>query len=134
MLRFFAKSLKTELYKTKKIVVNGVYFEIKKINLMDYLNGSKVLLQKFDTHKTAGVKNSPANMSEDNAKKHMIDVLVAGVVDPKLCHKENGTDILVDDLFINIEMTNKLYLEILEFTYGKKKVKQLISAGQGLSK
>ena len=134
MLRFFAKSLKTELYKTKKIVVNGVYFEIKKINLMDYLNGSKVLLQKFDTHKTAGVKNYPANMSEDNAKKHMIDVLVAGVVDPKLCHKENGTDILVDDLFINIEMTNKLYLEILEFTYGKKKVKQLISAGQGLSK
>lgn len=128
--RLFSKDLKTELYKTKKIVVCGVRFEIKKINLLDYLNGSKVLLQQFDTYKTAGVKNTPANLSEDNAKKHLADVLVAGVVNPKLTHKENGNDIPVNDLFMNMDMSNELYMKILEYTYGKKKVRQLISADQ----
>lgn len=128
--RLFGKELKNELYKTKKIIVCGVRFEIKKINLLDYLNGSRVLLQQYDIYKTAGGKNPPANLSEENAKKHLSDVLVAGVVSPKLCHKENGSDIPVNDLFINWEMANALYVKILEYTYGKKKVRQLISANQ----
>lgn len=127
----FGKSLEKELYATKPIKVNGVKFVIRKVNISNYLEGSKVLLQKFDTHKTSKQKESEPQVSQDKIKKHQADVLVAGVVEPKLVFKSSENGILVDDLFMNQEMVNGLYTAILEYTYGKKKVadmaQQLIS-------
>jgi hypothetical protein len=136
MFKFIlGRDLKTELYATKKIKVAGVRFTIKKINLLNYLDGSELLLKKFDIHKTAGAKEAPANnLNEKKAKQHYAEVLVAGVVEPKLVFKAEEEGILVDDLFINWEMVVKLYGEIILYTYGKKKMKQLISAAKGLSK
>lgn len=133
--RFFGKSLKKELYATKKIIVAGVKFEIKKINLMNYLDGSEVLIQKVDTYKTKGEKLAAdiGQISTAKVNKHYCEIFVAGVVEPKLVFKKEDDGILVDDLFINPEMVNQLYLEILEYTYGKKKVRQLLSAQRGLS-
>ena len=128
----FGRDLKTELYETRKIKVRGVRFTIKKVNLLNYLEGSEVLLKKFDTHKTVGVKDAPAKLSEERARKHYAAILVAGVAEPKLVYKKEDDGILVDDLFINWEMVVDLYSKILEFTYGKKKVKQLISAASAL--
>lgn len=131
MLNFFGKSLTDELYATKKIKVAGVRFTIKKVNLLNYLDGSEVLTQQFAEHKTANAAVAP--MSAAKIKKHYSEILVAGVVEPKLVFKKEDDGILVDDLFINQEMVNGLYLEILEFTYGKKKVRQFLSVTKGLS-
>lgn len=130
----FGRDLKTVLTKTQKIRVRGIRFTIKKVNLMSYLDGSKVLTQQYDTHKTKSAKEALANssVSTDRQQEHLKEVLVAGVVNPKLVFKKEDDGICVDDLFIDMEMVNELYLRILELTYGKKKVKQLISAGKSL--
>jgi hypothetical protein len=129
----FGRSLKSELYETKKIRICGVRFTIKKVNLLNYLDGSKVLLQKSDVHKTAASKEATPAMPIEKAQKHCKEVLVAGVAEPKLVFDKGQDGICVDDLFINDDLVNGLYNAILEFTYGKKKVKQLISAGKNLS-
>ncbi len=127
--RFFGRDLKSELYETKKVVICGVRFKIKKVNLLNYLDGSQVLVQKFDLHKTPGAKEVPVP-PESKIRKHYSDILVAGVAEPRLVFKAEDGGILVDDLFINWEMVTELYTQIMTFTYGKKKVKQLISVAK----
>ena len=130
---FGRKKLTDVLNETRKIRVSGITFTIRKVNLLDYLAGSKVLIQAFDTHKTAGAKVAGVQVSDDKIKRHYADILVAGVVDPKLTHKkedENDPAILVDDLFPNWDLVEKLYAEIMAFTYGKKKFRQAISAAK----
>ncbi len=72
----FGKSIKDVIGETKKIKISGVPFTIRKVNVLDYLNGSKVLIQSFDTHKTAGAKalavSSP--FAEDKVKRHYGDI------------------------------------------------------------
>jgi hypothetical protein len=135
MLNFlFGRNLKDELYKTKKIKVCGVRFAIKKVNMLNYLDGSEVLVQKFDIHKTAAAKAAGPTPSVNKYLKHQKQILVAGVAEPKLVFDVKEDGVLVDDIFINEEMASELYLAILEYTYGKKKLQRLISQGQGLSK
>lgn len=132
MLRWlFGRDLRKVLTKTKKIAVKGIRFEIKKVNLLNYLDGSKVMFQHYDIHKTKGAKQElpPTPGSEEKVRAHYKEVLVAGIAYPKLVFKKEDEGILVDDLFIDWEMVSELYMRILEFTYGKKKVKQLISVG-----
>lgn len=134
---FGRKKLKDVLNETRKIRVSGITFTIRKVNLLDYLAGSKVLIQAFDTHKTAGAKIAGVQLSDDKVKRHYADILVAGVVDPKLTHKkenENDPAVLVDDLFPNWGLVEELYAEIMAFTYGKKKFRQAILAAKDLSK
>ena len=135
MLNFiFGRDLKTELYTVRKLRVQGIRFTIQKVNLLNYLDGSEVLLKKFDLHKTAGAKEAPANLSEEKARKHYAQVLVAGVVEPKLVFRKEDEGVFVDDLFVNWEMVVELYTKIIEFTYGKKKVRRLTSVAKDLSK
>lgn len=134
---FGRKKLKDVLNETRKVRVSGITFTIRKVNLLDYLAGSKVLIQAYDTHKTAGAKIAGVQVSDDKIKRHYADILVAGVVDPKLTHKkENESDpaILVDDLFPNWGLVEELYAEIMAFTYGKKKFRQAMLAAKGSSK
>lgn len=129
MLNWFSKSLKDELYATKNVVVCGVRFKIRKVNLLDYLEGSQVLLQQFDIHKTAGQKKAEQTiLPSEKIKRHYKDMLCAGVVEPKLSMNPKDNEIQVDDLFINFEMVTGLYMEILNHTYGKKKLSRLLSA------
>lgn len=129
----FGKDLKTVLSETKKITVDGIRFEIKKVNVLNYLDGSKVLLNTYDIHKTAKAKEAvvPPNVKE--IEKHYKQVLVAGVVSPALSLEEKEGCILVDELFTYPGTVEKLYTQIMVLTYGKKKVKQLISAGKSAS-
>lgn len=125
----FGRDLKKVLTETKKITVKGIRFEIKRVNLLNYLDGSKVLFQHYDTYKTKGAAPElpPTPGSEKKMRDHYKEVLVAGVAHPKLVNNPEDDGIPVDELFIDWDLVQILYLRILEFTYGKKKVAQLIS-------
>ena len=131
----FGKKLEDVLNETKVVKLSGIRFVIRKVNLLDHLAGSKVLLQSFETHKTAGAKVAGLQISDDKVKRHYADILVSGVVEPKLAHDrgEPGA-ILVDDMFPNWELVESLYGEIMKFTYGKKKFRRAILAAKGSSK
>lgn len=48
----FGKSIESHLYATKRVRVQGLKFEIKKLNAVNYLNGTQTLKQTFDTYKS----------------------------------------------------------------------------------
>ena len=77
------------------------------------------MLQMFDTYKKTGVNS--VDVSEKKIKDHYSQVLVAGCHKPKLSLKDDGSGLFVEDLFKDWELVNKLYEEIINFTYGKKK-------------
>lgn len=134
---FGRNKLENVLNQTKKVKIQGIVFTIKAIDMLDYLTGSQVLLQSFDTHKTQGAKAALAPESEKKVRRHYADVLVSGVIEPALTHKKEGLEdkrILVDDMFSNWELVERLYTEIITLTYGKKKVQHAISVAKGLSK
>lgn len=117
---WFKKSLKEALAETKKIKVQGVLFEIKRIDPLDYLDGSQAMLAVYEKYKVG--KDGPVDGLDKKIRSHYKDVLMAGVVKPKLSRKEPaGENILVDEIFSYPNMAEDLYLAILEFTYGKKK-------------
>lgn len=128
MLNWFSKDLNTHLNETKKVKVKGVVFKIKKINTINYMEGAKVLKQSYDTYKI----NKSEDLNPVNDKKvveHFSHVLVSGVVSPKLSYKENDDGVFVDKLFVDWDLVVGLYNEIMEFTYGKKKMKLNTSQG-----
>ncbi|CAB4170059.1 hypothetical protein UFOVP903_50 [uncultured Caudovirales phage] len=134
---FGRKKLEDVLHATKKIRVAGITFTIRKVNLLDYLAGSKVLIQAYDTHKTAGAKIAGLAVPDDKIKRHYADVLIAGIVEPALTYKKENEDdkrVLVDDLFPNWDLVEELYAEIMAFTYGKKKLKRAMSLAKNSSK
>ena len=126
----FGKQLSAVLDETKALRVNSVKFKIRKVNVLDHLAGSKVLLQTYDTYKTGLEPQGTDSVSEKKIREHYAHVLCAGVVEPKLSHKDDGNGIFVEKMFIDWEMCAKLYNEILVFSYGKKKVRLAMSQGR----
>jgi hypothetical protein len=133
MLSFFKwifnKDLNSYLNETKRIKVNGVNLIIKRINTINYLEGAKVLKQTYDVYKT---KSAESNLPVSDKKiiEHFSHVLVSGVVSPKLSYTDDGNGLFVEKLFVDWDMVVSIYNSILEFTYGKKKMKQLMSLGK----
>lgn len=118
---FRSRKLNDVLNETKKVKVHGIIFKIRKINILNYLDGSKVLQQAYDVYQTA--KSSDSLISEKKIREHFAQVLVAGTVEPKLSFKEEEGFIFVENLFTDWDLATSLYNEIIAFTYGKKKVK-----------
>lgn len=118
----FGRKLDSVLDQTRTIRIKGVRFKIKKVNVLNHLDGSKVMVQAYDIYKqnTGGAQSEA---SEKKIREHLSHVLVAGVVDPKLSLKDDGSGFYVDRLFSDWTLVNKIYEEIMTFTYGKKKVK-----------
>jgi hypothetical protein len=118
-LSLFNRDLKTVLDETKTVRTNGVSFKIKKIDPISFLDGSQVMLQTYATYQktTDGQKQS-----DKKVREHISQVLVAGIVEPTLSHKEDGKGFFVENLFVNPRMVNDLYDAILTYTYGKKKI------------
>ena len=116
----FSKSIEDVLYKTKDVRILGVKFTIKRIDPTAYLDGSKVMLQTFDTYK---IEKTPeaANKNIEKVKEHYRDVFMASVISPVLTRKPGEPGIPVDHLFTEWELANELYTNIIEHTYGKKK-------------
>ena len=126
MLKFFKKmfgllSVEEALHETKKVRCHGARFTIKKINTLDYLNGSKVMLQIFDTYKVGKKQEmDPSHMKK--IKEHYRDIIMSGVVKPELVRKPEQGRLCVDFILDNWEVATNLYEQIIAFTYGKKKL------------
>lgn len=119
----FGRNLDDVVNETKKINVRGIRFHIRKINLLDHLDGAKVLTQVFDTHKTKGEKAAAIqNAKTEKIQAHLTDVFMAGVISPKLTRKREDPGVLVDSLFMDWGIAFDLYNEIMLHTYGKKKM------------
>ena len=105
--------------------MSGVLFTIKKIDVLDYLEGARVLHEIFSTYKTKNEKVLDDKMvgSIKKAREYMRDVIMAGVVKPAVVRKpeENLEAIPVDELMNDWTLAQDLVGEILRFTYGKKK-------------
>lgn len=131
LFNLFNKDLTKHLNQTKKIRVSGIKFIIKKINTINYLEGAKVLKQTYDTYKSKGVDTSAA-ASDKKIIEHFSHVLVSGIVHPRIVYNNDNSGIPVESLFVDWDLVVMLYNEIMEFTYGKKKMKQLTSQGRDL--
>jgi hypothetical protein len=127
----FSRSLEDVLNQTKRVRVFGVKFKIKKIDPTAYLDGSKAILQVYDTYKSPkGELTVNNDRALERVKEHYRDVFMASVVEPALCRKEEQGKTPVDHLFTEWELANRLYAQIMLYTYGKKKLKSLDLAGQ----
>lgn len=121
------KSLTSALRATRRLLIKGVVFEIQKINVDHYAEGAQVLRRTVDTYKAG--KDAPE--IRDNhfkkVKEHYADVILAGVVSPKLKRKQDDpVGIWIEDLFVDWEMCEELYEAIAEMTYGKKKFRSAV--------
>lgn len=127
----FKKKL-SDLLKPHRVNIHGVIFHLKKLSPLDYVTGARVLQSSFDTYKTSTEKQQLEILSTnmDKIKEHYIDVFMASVVEPKLSRKKDVPDTMwVENLFSDWDLINELYMTIIELTYGKKKLKQLMSQG-----
>jgi len=124
---FKSKKLTDVLYKTKRVKINGVLFDIRKINPLDYLSGAQVMQEFFSLYRSKPTNQQVENLSQ-KVKSHYTDVFMAGVVKPNLSRKaDDGEFIYVGDIMVDMDMATKLYTEIYALTYGKKKMKVLHS-------
>lgn len=125
MLNWFKRrELKDALYETKKVVVKGIEFTIRKLDALSYLQGLSAIKMTYDSGQAA-----PVLMKESQEKKlreHYRDVLLAGVVHPVLTKKPEQDGIYVEDMFKELEIVYGIYTEIVEFTYGKKKANRFL--------
>ena len=131
MLQVFNFFRGREIGLSKKVVIDGFSFHIKKIDPLDHLKGLKVMLQSFDTYKV-NKKIDDRELSDGQVKKvreHYRDIFLASVVRPQLSIDGAGETVCVNDIFKEGDLSEKLYEEIITYTYGKKKIQRLISAG-----
>jgi len=134
---FRRRKLEDALSETKRVKIFGVIFHLRKINPLDYVAGAQVMQKHFDTYKTAGQKQQldlvTANTSK--IKDHYVDVFMSSVVEPKLVRKkeDDAKAIWVQNLFTDWDLANALYLKIMEITYGKKKMRSIMSQETALS-
>lgn len=117
---FGSKKLESILDATKKVKVSGVVFTIRKINVLHYLDGSKMVQQVYDIYKSGKTEPNP-DVTEKKMKEFFSHLLVGSVVSPVLSFKDDGSGIHVEKMFVDWDMCMKLYEEIMLFTYGKKK-------------
>lgn len=125
---FKERTLEEYLGATKKIKLHEMTFLIKKIDVLDFCTGAKVSMAVYDTYKVN--KTPDVDVSMNKVKSHYSDVLCAGLVKPALCRKPEDGKTLVDNLLTDWELASELYSAILEFSYGKKNWKLLISQGK----
>jgi hypothetical protein len=117
--------LRSRLSLTKKVRISGVLFDIKKIDMLDYLEGAKVLHEVFSTYKTNAQKALDDKMivNVKKARDYLKDVILAGVVKPQIVRRQedNPDAITIDELLNDWMLAQELAGAILAFTYGKKK-------------
>jgi hypothetical protein len=117
---FGRKSLSDRLGETRAVTIYGVKFRIKRLDALDYLDGSQSILQIYETYNPTKVSESMVNHKK--IKAHYRDVFMSAVVEPKLKRKDDNSEgIFVDNLMTDFNLANRLYEEIFSHTYGKKK-------------
>lgn len=122
---FQPKSLEAHLRAKKLVKISGISFVIQRIRVLDHLQGSKVMTQVFDVYKAAAESgNKELSPSWKKVEEHFADVIIAGVVSPKIGREQGEGVICIKDMFNDWTLCSELYTEIMAFTNGdaKKKV------------
>lgn len=135
---FSGHSLSSRLDPQKKIKLHGITFTIRKMNPLDYAAGAQSLVKVHDIYQSKGeTKVTIDEKGIEKVKAHYRDVLMSGVVSVKCLgkylaptRKPADGKILVDNLMTDWSLAEELYQSIIEFTYGKKKIKAIISSNQ----
>lgn len=118
------RTLDEVLFATRRIKVHGIIFHVRKVNPIDFASGAKALQMHFQTWKTADEKKQLEILgaNEGKIREHYVDVIMAGVVTPKLSRKKDEPGaIFVEHLFTDWSLASELYLKIIENSQGKKK-------------
>lgn len=123
----FGRSLQSYIGETKKVKVHGIKFTIKKVNALNYVDGTNSIRQSFDTYKNSKELAAGTIMNDKKVMEHIKNVLCGCTVHPKLVYKKEDEGTLIDDLFVDMDLVLRLYNEIMFFTYGKKKILKLAS-------
>lgn len=110
----------------KRVKICGIIFVIRKLCPIDYMAGFKAVAQVYDTYSRKKPEMTET-IGTEKVKRHYADVFLAAVKEPALTREEEQGKFWVESLFNNWEICEKLYSEIMEFTYGKKKLRSLIS-------
>ena len=84
----FGKSLESYIGQTKKVRVAGVRFEIKKLNALNYVDGTNSIRQTFDTYK-ASKEQMGAMLSDKKVIDHLKAVICGCTVHPRIVHARN---------------------------------------------
>ncbi len=117
---FRGKQLIDVLNETKKVKVHGIIFTIRKVNVLNYLDGSEIIQPHYGTYQVG--KDSVPTPNEKKVKKYFSEVFVAGVVSPKISFKDEEGCINVENMFTDWGLVTDLHQEIMVHTYGKKKM------------
>ena len=136
------RSISERLNPTKRVRLHGIVFTIRKLNPLDYFAGAKALQSVHVTYEDAR-KADKVMITEAEAEKvktHYRDTLLKGVVSvrcmgrdliPTLKEVKAGEDkIAVDNLLTDWSLAEELYLAIVQFTYGKKKLSRILSSAR----
>jgi len=113
------KSLGAYLRETKQIIVNDVLFEIKRVNVVSFLEGYSVLTSNYALLDDKRKKEDTAKLTKQ-LNTYYRDVIMASVTRPKLSFKPDvdGTH-HIDLILSDASLRDGLVTEILAFS--KKK-------------
>jgi hypothetical protein len=128
-------TLEEVLFATKRVVVHGIIFEIRKVNQLDFARGAKVHAQWFQTYEKANAEMKAKlfdEKAEERTKDHFRDTFMSAVVSfgkppRQLCYKKDeGKEgfegrLCVDNLLTDWEFAQDLYVQIVQHSFGKKK-------------
>jgi hypothetical protein len=106
----------------KKITINGMRFTIKRVNpLLDF--HSDRMPQIFSDYESVREKPLPTSASEALKKVQgdMYDIILAGVVDPKMVPNGKDGGFTPEDMFRDPTLGVKLYHVIIEHSLNKFK-------------
>lgn len=116
-------------FPVKTVKIDGMKFVIRKVNLMDYLEGAKVMSEIFAIYRKE--KPTVENLETESLnklKKYLTDIICAASVKPKFVRTKEGKATLlekdqipIDEIFNDWALAQKLAQEIFDFTHGKKK-------------
>ena len=117
------KELKDHLRQTKTVYIKGIRFEIRRLNVLDYASGAETIRRIYDTY-SAKKELQPEEQQSvlKKVRAHYADAMLAAVVRPILTRDGSGESVGIDEIFLDWELAEKLYEEIIGFTYGKKKL------------
>jgi len=131
--RAFTKALNPE----KVVKINGIYFTIRKLNPLHYLAGAQVLKKVHDIYQRPDKQETPIDQAMiSKIESHYKEVFMMGIASVRLhgvelqlsrkpiTEEEKGSKLPVEHLMTDWFLAEELYAAILEFTYGKKKIKQ----------
>lgn len=126
--RFFSlfrpnRSLADHISQGKFVVIDGIKFRIKKLDVMNYLEGAKVMQEIYAIYKNSEQKqiDEKTITSLKKTREIMKDIILSGVIHPKITRTKEDQGIHIDDVLSDWSISNQLVNAIIEFTAPKKK-------------